>query len=251
MLEIKLLSATSNIKVCLLAGINRGVSPNHVTKMAESIRLIGIIRPVVMAWIDFIDGTKRLYIIDGQHLYFGIMRYGGDIPYTLVTINNMQELVETISLLNASSKSWVMADYITAWSAIRPQYKILQELYTTYDISLSQVVELAHKGYLEPAARGGGICRLIKKGLVQIPDKAKTIEMLDRITDVLHIVPRRDRDGNYTFIGCYGQFVISMGPKYDHQKFLIYLKKNKDQFLTVTQDTEEISKLLKKGISIK
>ena len=91
-LEIKMLSIVSNIKVCLLAGINRGVSPHHSTKIAESVKSKGILRPVIMAWIDFIDGVKRLYIIDGQHLYFALQRYSVDIPYALVEIKDMQDL---------------------------------------------------------------------------------------------------------------------------------------------------------------
>ena len=244
----KLMPANSSIVVYLLAGINRGVTPNHVTKIAGSILEMGIIRPVVMAWMDFIDGTKKLYIIDGQHLYFALLRYNVDIPYTLIEVNNMQQLVERIAKLNASSKSWTTADYITAWAAVKPSYKVIQELHNTYDISLSQIVEIAHKGGINAESHASGITRLIKKGEVVIGNKAKTVQMLDRITDVLNIVPRNDRDGNYVFIGCYTQMVNDLGARYDHTKFMRYLKTNKDKFLTVTQDTEEITKLLKKGI---
>jgi len=108
-LEIKMLSKSSAVKVHLLAGINRGVSPGHVTKIAESISKKGVLRPVIMAYIDFIDGIKKLYIIDGQHLYFAILRFNIDIPYALVDINTKEDLIETLALLNASSKSWAMA----------------------------------------------------------------------------------------------------------------------------------------------
>lgn len=247
-LDIKSFSTTSNTKLHLLAGINRGVTPRHVTKLSASIVKMGVIRPLVLAWMSFIDGTRKLYIIDGQHLYFSILRFGCDIPYTLVDIKDKAELIETIALLNASSKSWTTMDYITAWASINPAYQTVQELHNTYDISLSQLVEILHTGSLNPTRKGGGISRIIKEGTISICNKAKAIQTLDRITDILDIIPRNDRDGNYTFISCYTEMIAGAGASYNHAKFLAYLKKNREKFLTVTQDTEEISKLLRKGV---
>jgi len=110
-----------------------------------------------------------------------------------------------------------------------------------------QIVELAHRGYINAAGKGGGISRIIKKGEVTIQNKEKTEFLLNCITDVLSIVPRRDRDGNFTFIGCYVGMLIEIGSAYNHNKFLSYLEQNRQKFLLVTQDTEEILKLLKKA----
>ena len=94
--KLEILWLKANTTLYFLAGINRGITISHVTKLANSIKMMGVIRPIVCAYLDFIDGTKKLYIIDGQHLYYALMRYGMDIPYTLVTIKDKQQLVETI-----------------------------------------------------------------------------------------------------------------------------------------------------------
>jgi hypothetical protein len=48
-LEIKTLKMTGSKGFSLLAGVNRPIIPQHVTKLATSLDAIGIIRPVVVA----------------------------------------------------------------------------------------------------------------------------------------------------------------------------------------------------------
>ena len=46
----------SKKSVKYLAGINRPIIPYHVTKLAQALTMMGVIRPIVIANISFIDG---------------------------------------------------------------------------------------------------------------------------------------------------------------------------------------------------
>ena len=63
-----MITKTGRKQLMLLAGINRPIIPNQVTKLAESLSKMGCIRPIVTAYISFLD-TKGWYIIDGQHRF--------------------------------------------------------------------------------------------------------------------------------------------------------------------------------------
>ena len=146
-LEIKTLKITGTKGFSLLAGVNRPVIPQHVTKLAASIEAMGVIRPVVVARFDFLDGVMNTYIIDGQHLYHALMRMGWDIPYTEVVIKDNLDLAEHLALLNSSSKSWTMKDYITVWANVNKDYVKLNKYFNTYDIELMQLAEILMNNY--------------------------------------------------------------------------------------------------------
>jgi hypothetical protein len=101
--NIKWLTESSKTAFSLLAGINRPINPSHVTKVATSIDKLGCLQPIIVTQIDFINGKKLYYIIDGQHKFNALMRLGEAIPYVVIEIKDKQELVEAIALLNASS----------------------------------------------------------------------------------------------------------------------------------------------------
>lgn len=246
-MQTKILKANSKTKGFLfLAGINRPVNPGQVTKLAGSIDKMGVIRPVVIARIDWITGKPNNYVIDGQHLYHALMRNELDIPYIEIKVEDNKDLVEKIALLNASSKSWTMVDYVTAWGAVHNDYVKLMKYYQTYDFDLSQLANILHTGM---AVTGGSIGNgAIKNGTFRIKDEERRVVLLNNITDVLKKTPRMDRQSNRTFIYSYVNFYNGNISKYNHTKFLEWLDRNKSKLLTVTQDTNEIVKLLERSI---
>jgi ParB-like chromosome segregation protein Spo0J len=72
--NVKWLNTDSTKKLYFLSGINREITPNQVTKLCKSVKKMGIIRPVLVVSISFIDGVKRTYILDGQHLFTALTR---------------------------------------------------------------------------------------------------------------------------------------------------------------------------------
>ena len=243
-LEIKTLKMTGSKGFSLLAGVNRPIIPQHVTKLATSLDAIGIIRPVVVAKFDFLDGVMNTYIIDGQHLYHALMRVGWDVPYKTIEIKNTVDLAEHLALLNSSSKSWTMKDYILVWSNINKDYVKLSKYFNTYDIELSQVAEILMNNTCGNYSGGSNISSVIKKGEFVIDDEKRGVTLLNYVTDALKIVKRMDRMSNKLFIFTYVNF-INTCDKYDHKQFLANLKLNKEKFKTITLDPEEYKKLLK------
>ncbi len=244
-LTVKTLNITGSKGFSMLAGINRAVVPSHVTKLASSLEKMGVVRPVVIASIDFVSGTPTNYIIDGQHLYHALLRMGWDIPYTEITIKDAVDLAEHLALLNASSKSWSMKDYITVWANVNKDYVKLNKYFNTYDIELNQLADVLMNNSC--AANTGGnitISRTIKRGEFTIDDEKRSVYLLNCVTDALKIVPRVDRLSNKLFIASFINFINSC-VSYDHVQFMASLRVHKDKFKLSTQDQDEFKKLLK------
>jgi len=242
-LEIKTLKTTGSKGFSVLAGINRAIVPSHVTKLANSLEKMGVVRPVVVSTIDFVDGSKKTYIIDGQHLYHALMRMSWDIPYTEIVIKDSVDLAEHLALLNASSKSWSMKDYITVWANVNKDYVKLNKYFNTYDIELNQLADVLMNNSCN-ANSNNVISRVIKRGEFKIDDEKRSVYLLNCVTDALKIIPRMDRLSNKMFISSFVNF-INTCVKYDHAQFMSSLKVHKDKFKLSTQDQEEFKKLLK------
>lgn len=246
-MNVKTLKINGNQGFSILNGINRAIIPAQVTKLANSIQRMGIIRPVVVAKLPFYSGsTTEQFMVDGQHLYHGCLRLGIDVPYVEITIENDEDLVETLALLNSSSKSWTLADYILSWKHVRSEYHKLNKYANIYDLELSQIAQLLHYGTI--SIMGSSVTTVIKNGTFCIKNEGLCLQILDNITDVLKVIPRMDRMSNKAFISQYVSFFKQFQDKYDHTEFVKYLIKNKDQFALATQSPDEFQKLFIKAI---
>jgi hypothetical protein len=239
--QIKWLGQNAKSSFHYLAGINRAIYPAQVTKIAESLEKMGVVRAVIVAELSFITGKKTKYIIDGQHLFNALIRMGWDIPYVTIQIKDKQELVETIALLNASSKTWSLLDYITAWGSLVPDYIKLNHYFQVYDIDMG-VISSVLSG---TSTDGGNINKKIKKGEFRIINEKENVEILDRLTDVLKVVPRMNRVENRYLCREYIKFVRST-KSYNHTIFIEKLKKNKKQFVLATQEDGKLYELFSK-----
>lgn len=242
--NLKFYSPNSKKKFYLMEGINRPVSPNHVTKLAKSLNMMGDIRPIVLIRTSIITGIERDYILDGQHLYHACLRNNQEFAVSYNEANSMVEIIEQIAALNASSKSWTMLDYIGAWGNVNPDYKTLMKVYNTYDLDLLQVAAILSGGI----GHGGQNTIIIKSGNFKIRNYESNIKLLDYITDALKLVPRMNRFQNRDYIGAYVSFVRSSGKDYNHKAFMIWGEKNKSKLILATQSREHISDLLLKSL---
>jgi hypothetical protein len=241
--QIKWLGDNAKSTFAYLAGINRPIYPAQVTKLADSINKMGVIRPVIVAEIDFISGKKTKYIIDGQHLFNALIRNGMEIPYITITIKDKQDLVETIAKLNASSKNWALVDYILAWGSLVPDYVKLNHYFQVYDLDLGVLSSVLS----DLTTDGGNVGRKIKDGTFRIINEADNVKILDQLTDVLKVAPRMNRMENRYLCREYVKFSKTC-PKYNHNKFMNNLEKNKDQFKFVTQEDGKLKELFNKFI---
>ena len=215
----------------LLAGINRVIIPTQVSALAKSIENMGVLRPIVTAVITFITGKPVRYIIDGQHLYFALTQLKMPYPSIEIKIKTPEELIHKIALLNSSSKSWKIVDYILAWSFTSKHYVKLNHYFNTYDIDIS-ILAAVLSGKTGDSA---STIPHIKKGTFKIVNETANVKILDYITDMLKIVPRMTRYENKYVIREYIKF-IKKTPKYNHSSYLVKLEKNKKQFILATQE---------------
>lgn len=240
-MKILTLKKDSKQSFYYLAGINRAINPSQVTKLAESVNRMGIIRPVVVAEISFVDGKKKTYIIDGQHLFNALIRNNMDIPYVVITIKDKKELVEKIALLNASSKNWAIVDYISAWSSLSTDYVKLNHYFQVYDFDMGVLSSVLNNSNVD----GSNLVRKIKAGEFKIVDEDKNVTILNHLTDVLKVVPRMNRFENRYLCREYIKFLRNT-PKYNHSKFLDNLKRNKKEFILATQEDGKLVELFTK-----
>lgn len=239
--SMKWLSLNGNIKFSYLAGINRAINPSQVTKLAKSLEMMGAIRPVVIAELAFISGKLGKYIIDGQHIFNALIRLGWEIPYVTIQVKDKQDLVEKIALLNASSKTWSMQDYVTAWSSLKDDYVKLNHYFEVYDMEISELAAIL----MGNTRSGGNITKVLKSGDFKINNEQQNVQILNYVTDMLKVVPRMNRFENRYAIKEYVKFLRAT-PKYDHELFLSKLQKNKEKFILATQEEGRLSELFEK-----
>lgn len=232
----------------LLAGINRPITPGQVTKIAESINKMGNIRPIVVAIISFITGKPTKYIIDGQHLFNALIRNNLPIEYVLIEVTDVKDLVEKIALLNSSSKSWTLLDYITSWTAVSNDYKKLLHYYHVYDFELSFLATVLMNKRVNKTAGGDSISKYIKRGEFKISEESKNVDILNKLTDVLKIIPRLNRQENKFLCSEYVDFLRINFSKYDHKRFLENLEKQKQKFVLATHEQTKLSSMFEKLI---
>jgi len=228
-----------------LISLNRSIKPAQVTALSKSINKMGVIRPIVVAEFTYL-GKKGLYIIDGQHLYHALLRNNMDFPYVEIKIDGDRDLVEKIALLNSSSKSWTLLDYIQAWTFVNPHYKTLMKYFNTYDLEILQIASILHSNKVSVMA-DSNISKVIKNGEFNVINEQKCIELFDCITDTLKIIPRMDRMSNKTFVSAYVDY-YNCTKNYDHHKFLEFLKKNIKKLQFVTADKNTLSDFLKRNV---
>jgi hypothetical protein len=244
-MTIKWLSANSKKGFLLLAGLNRAIVPYHVTKMSISVDRMGIVRPVVIATLSFITGKPEKYIIDGQHLYTSCLRNKIDVPYVEINITDKVELVEKIALLNSSSKSWCMQDYVIAWSSLKEDYVKLNRYFEIYDFEFGIIASILNNQALSSAVGGASVNKKIKEGTFQIFNEDVNVKILDNLTDVLRIVKRQARNENRYICSEYVNFYRNCAD-YDHKKFIKNLKAEKELFVLATQEEGKLNELFQK-----
>lgn len=242
MKALKWLSLTGTTKFNYLAGINRPIYPAQVTKLAKSLEKLGVLRPVVIAELSFITGKLEKYIIDGQHIFNALLRLGWEIPYVTIQVSDKQDLVEKIALLNASSKTWSIQDYVTAWSSLKNDYVKLNHYHQVYDFEISDLASILMNNSVKSNGTNQAVTRAIKLGEFKVRNEKENVEILDKVTDMLKIVPRMNRMENRYAIREYVKF-LRTAPKYDHKRFLAKLQKNKEKFILATHEEGKLSEL--------
>lgn len=220
-MNVKFLSPSKEFR--FLNNVNRPVKQAHVLTMTHSVAKIGIIRPVVVAKYKF-RNIEDYYILDGQNLYCALKKLNLEIPYVETKVSSDEELIDQIALMNTSSKSWKMKDYLQAWSYIRKDYAKLMAYgqKSTLEIVFIAAIFLGYKGW------SGSIVKRLRIGDFQINNEARGKQIISYMEDVLAIMPTLSRFIHKRFLSAYLGFVTDTFSSYNHKKFLAYMRKNSD-----------------------
>ena len=213
--ELKVKHATDYSKFATLP-MNRGIDSKHVQKMISSIRKMGILRCVITCTTDMIEGQKKTYIIDGQHLATALEREGKPIPYIEIGVESEEDLIEKMAYLNNSSKSWDLMNYINAWKMIRPDYMKLFKWKNMYDIEITMlaIIGVNNAGFRHSTSS-------IKTGEFKITNPLAE-QMCKDFNDIFLKIGMSDRAIKFQFLTA---FMQAYG-NYDHQKVIANLDKH-------------------------
>jgi len=204
-------------KFLFLDSINRVVDPAHVQKMVASIRSMNVVRPVICVQVSFITGKNQLFIVDGQHLFNALSAEGLEIPYVIIEIEDKIDLVHKMAMLNNSSKSWTLFNYVKAFKMQIPDYNELAELRDKYNIEPLMLAAICTRG--TSAVVSGS--QLLKSGKFRITNpQAK--EMAKAFNDFFLKIGRADRWVKHQFL----QVFMRAWETYDHDEALVNLDKH-------------------------
>ena len=213
--ELKLKLTTDYSKFAVLP-MNRGIDSKHVQKMISSIRLMGVVRPVVTTTTNVIEGEVKTYIIDGQHLATALEREGLPIPHVDIAVESEEDLIAKMAYLNNSSKSWDLMNYINAWKMIRPDYMKLFKWKNMYDIEITMLAAIG--------VNNAGIkytTSTIKTGNFQITNP-KAEDMCKAFNDIFLKIGMSDRSVKFQFLAA---FLQAYGT-YNHTKVMSNIEKH-------------------------
>jgi hypothetical protein len=221
-----------------LEGINRDVIKPHVRIIQESIKLMDVIRPVIVANINFIDGIKRRYIVDGQHLFEALINLDMEVPYLEIKIKDEYDLIKKIACLNASSKSWMLPDYVKSWSWLegKEDYRKLLKTHNTTRLSIN-VLAMAFS--LVDVRGGGADKNIIKRGDFTIENYSLGKKCADALVDVLANAPRGNRVATRCFVKAFSHWYHKNYTTYNAERFLKYMAKNRDTIRIFDDSNDE------------
>lgn len=213
--ELKVNTTTDYSKFAVLP-MNRGIDSKHVQKMIASIRKMGVLRCVITTTTDIIEGEKKRYIIDGQHLATALEREEMPIPFIDISVESEEDLIMKMAYLNNSSKSWDLMNYINSWKMIRPDYMKLFKWKNMYDIEITMLAAIGiNNASIKYSTQS------IKTGDFRITNP-NAEDMCKAFNDIFLKIGMSERSVKFQFLTAFLQAYGS----YNHQKVITNLDKH-------------------------
>ena len=235
---MKIIKTISYAKFHLLP-MNREIMSNHATKMAESIEAMGVIRPVVCCQTNEIDGINKLWVLDGQHLLTGLQRLEMEVPYTVIPVTNELDIVKKMGMLNSSSKSWSLMNYVNAYKMLLPDYMQLFKLKNLYDIEVAMLAAICG---LNSSYDAGGGSRIIKEGGFKVINN-DTAKMCKNLSGLFLAMPGIEHTLKRKFL----RAMLNSGSSYNHAVALVNIQAHITQ-LTLMSTEHNVIEYIQKNI---
>ena len=190
---------TDSYKKFSILPMNREIKSAHVEDLVESVRNMGIIRPVVACQTNVIEGEDKLYIVDGQHLATALEREGIAIPYTTIEVKDEKELIHKMGKLNNSSKSWALLDYVNAYKFCNADYMKVLKFKNLYNLELVMVASLCTNQYSLVTNS-----RSLRSGEFQVSNP-NAEQMCKEFSDIFLLLSNVDRGIKFSFLNAFIQ----------------------------------------------
>ena len=232
---------TTNYKMFSILPMNREIRSEHVEKLVKSIRTMGIIRPVIICKTDVLEGEMKNYIIDGQHLATACERESLPIPYVNITCKDEVDIVEKMGMLNNSSKSWALLDYVNAYKFCFMDYMKLLKFKNLYNLELNMVAALCTNNY--SVIKNS---QTIKTGDFIITN-GKAAQMCKEFSEIFLMINNVGRPVKFSFLNA---FMQSYG-KINQKTVVSNLRKNLKQIKLISDNTEASNYIKAKVFNLK
>lgn len=217
---------------------NRILNPSHIQTMIESVRSMGVIRPVVCIETDVISGKKERYVTDGQHLFTCLVSEGMEIPYIVLNVKDEIEVVVKMAKMNNSSKSWTLMNYVNAFKPYLPDYQKLHKMRNLYNIEPLMLAAICTRGTSAVVAGS----QIIKSGKFKITN-SEANEMAKAFNDFFLKIGRADRWVKHQFL----QVFMRAWGTYHHDSALRNLDKH-IKTIKAMSDTQAAEAFISKNI---
>lgn len=146
------------------------------SELMRNMNLYGFVQPVLMIKTALLDGTDRIYLVDGHNRvatanYLKMPFFGILLPNKF---NSVTEIVDFVSSLNSSQKPWSNWEYIRAYSYIgMSDYQNLLVMKSKSPFSVTAIACMLH------GVGRFSIAPIIRAGKFKISRLAETTRVLD------------------------------------------------------------------------
>lgn len=200
---------------------NRKVMPKHVDNMVKSIQAMGIIRPVVVGRTSIDSTGEKAFIIDGQHLESACRRLDIAVPYVEIDVNSEEDMITKMGMLNTTSKSWTLANFVDAYITLPSKKVVYQKLFDlrkNYNLEYAVLSALCtmNASWDSPAGT-----RHLKEGKLKILNKNVDVHVRD-LKEMTDLVPNCDHNLKRRLV----RGMIASGGNYDFDKVMKNMRAN-------------------------
>jgi hypothetical protein len=217
---------------------NREIKQKHVKALMKSISNRGILRQPVLVKTKVVSGKRELYSLDGQHFIAALSEMDKKtVSAYVIETESMNEIVETMAVLNNVQQKWTMIDYVNCYCGLKlPDYIELKKhsIKNKLSINVSSVILSG----INTAAWGKGL-NFIKNGTFKAlaDDKDTLTKNLLQVMGVLNT-------NSTKFAIAYITFYRSLGAAYNHQRLLKSIEKKMKGDKSIPHDVNFIYGLL-------
>ena len=169
---------------------NRPIDETHVNTLVESLKACGSFHGyIIIIKTKCLSDNNRpeYYIGDGQHRMMACAKLGIPFNYEVVSLvdDTLDNLVKYISLLNDSSKTWSLPNYLNAYAMLDiPGYAKLNVAFTEHGLTTSDLISIYNPNKSLPHAT-----KEFKLGKFSPCDEADSDILLESFVMMKHAIP--------------------------------------------------------------